>query len=380
MNRATQLRLLRAAMAGDAPPLGDEAAVDVSEYLDERRFERERALEFRARLNLVAHSSELPAPGDFVTRDVVGAPVLVVRGDDGVARAFLNVCRHRGATVEPRARGRCKRFVCPYHAWSYDRRGSLVHARHADGFPSLQAEDAGLVALSCEERGSLIWVCPDPARRLTLDPELRGLLDEVAGLGPARPQLYARESRIWRANWKLIVEGGLESYHFKIAHRSTVGPLFTDTGSIYERVGEHFRLVLPRTTMAALRGVPEPEWDLLAHANVLYTLAPNASVLVQNGHYVLVVLEPLAVDATRVDLATVARPPGEEGYSARAQEFLETNHAFTARTLHEDFTIAEQIQRGLTTGANQTLRFARFEAALRDFHAGLARRLGGAST
>ncbi len=378
MDRPTQLRLMRAALA-DNVPLGDEHAIDIAEYLDPQRFERERDVEFRTRVNLVAHSSEVAKPGAFVTRDVVDTPVLIARGDDGIVRAFLNVCRHRGATVELRERGQCKRFVCPYHAWSYDRCGSLVSVRHREGFPSLRQGETGLVELSCEERGGLIWVCPDPTCRGVLDPDCCELLDEVAALGPEHPHLYARESRVWRANWKLIVEGGLESYHFKIAHRNTVGSLFTDTGSIYEGIGDHVRLVLPRTTMASLREVPEAEWNLLEHANVLYTLVPNASILVQNGHYVLIVLHPLAVDATRVELATVSRMPGDNGYSTREQEFLHNNHTFTVRTLHEDFTIAEQIQRGLATGANQTLRFARFESALRDFHAGLERRLRSAS-
>ena len=102
------------------PPLdGEETQVPVSLYLDPDRFEAERALH-RQGLSLVAHSSEVREPGDFLTLTVGDSPVIVVRGDDGVVRAFLNVCRHRGSRVERRDRGHCKRFVCPYHAWSYE--------------------------------------------------------------------------------------------------------------------------------------------------------------------------------------------------------------------------------------------------------------------
>ena len=75
---------------------------------------------------------ELATPGAFRTMDVVGAPVILVRDDAGRARAFLNVCRHRGATVELREHGQCKRFVCPYHAWTYRTDGGLDHVRHRD--------------------------------------------------------------------------------------------------------------------------------------------------------------------------------------------------------------------------------------------------------
>jgi len=381
MDRPSELELIRDTLRGldEGVPLGDgDTTVHVERYLDPDRFERELDARHRRRLHLAAHASELAEPGDFVTRDVLGAPALLVRGDDGAARAFLNVCRHRGATVERREQGRCKRFVCPYHAWTYDRDGALAHVRLREGFPSLDERAAGLTPLACEEAGGFVWVCPDPSLRPTLDASVRAMLAEVEALGPARPSLFARASRVWRANWKILVEGGLESYHFKIAHRDTVGPFFGDTASRYERLGECFRMILPRRTLPSLRDRPEAEWRLVEHANVLYTLPPNASVLVQDGHFVMISMTPLSVDRTRVDLATVGRAPEGPEHSDRAKAFLQGNHDFTVRTLEEDFVIAEQIQRGLSTGANTHLRFAGFERALREFHEGLERELRAA--
>ncbi len=113
-------------------------------------------------MNLVAHANEVARPGEFLTRDQLGAPLLIVRGEDGAVRAFLNVCRHRGATLEGRERGECKRFVCPYHAWSYDTHGALAKVRHPTGFPTLEREAIRLAELPCVEAAGFVWVCPRP--------------------------------------------------------------------------------------------------------------------------------------------------------------------------------------------------------------------------
>lgn len=371
MDRHTELRLIDEALANPKPYRGEGAGSDhhsdVRAYLDEDRFKAERELVFRRNLNFAAHATELPNPGDFVTRDIVGSPVIIARGGDGTARAFLNVCRHRGATVELRERGQCKTFVCPYHAWVYGRDGALKHARHADGFPSLDKSTSGLVELACEEVAGFIWVCPDRHHAPTLDDHQRALLTEIEAAGPEHATFFARDTRTWRGNWKLFVEGGIESYHFKSAHRDTVGPLFTDTGSTYESFGDHMRMVLPRTSMRSLAEVPEDERRLLEHANMLYMFHPNTIALMQDGHYALIVMTPEAVDATRIEVITIARAPKGETYSDGEATFLSMNHAFTKKTLEEDFVLGEQIQRGLSTGANTQLLLATFEHALHDF-------------
>lgn len=378
MQPELEAALLAAAHAGATrrPLAGAEVHVPVERYTDPVRFERERAVVFRAAPNLVAHASELPQPGSFVTRDVVGTPVIVARGDDGVVRALVNVCRHRGATVEARPAGACKRFVCPYHAWSYAPDGALVHVRHAEGFPTLDVADSGLARLPCFEAGGLVWVVPDIGSPVTaLDAPTTQVLADIEGLLGGELAVFAAEERVWQANWKLVVDGSLESYHFKIAHRRTIGPAFADTASTHAFVGEHVRLVLPRASAEGIDDIAPDERRLVRHANVLYVMAPNVSVLVQDGHCVLVVMTPEAVDRTRIRLVTVGRAPGPEGHSDGTRRFLAANHAITVAALDEDFGLAEQIQRGITTGVNRSFRFGRFEAALGEWHARLDARL-----
>src|SRR5688500_12404068 len=112
MDQETQIRLVRRVLAHLETRTTDredaETTLDVSAYLDEGRFVRERERLFRGLPVIVAHSSELARPGDFVTHDGLGLPLLIVRGEDGVLRAHLNVCRHRGTRLESAPCGKKK--------------------------------------------------------------------------------------------------------------------------------------------------------------------------------------------------------------------------------------------------------------------------------
>jgi phenylpropionate dioxygenase-like ring-hydroxylating dioxygenase large terminal subunit len=379
MRRETELALLDASIEiarSRAPFMNQpETLIPVAKYLDPARFAQEQAL-FRRSLNVASLSTQLASPGDFVTLTLSGTPLILVRGEDGIARAFVNVCRHRGARVELRDHGRCKTFVCPYHAWTYGTDGCLKSVRHRDGFPSLRDEDACLVALSCLEAAGLLWVCPDPqVSHPDFDAPTRQLIAELEGMLGPEPTAAATDVRDWQANWKLIVDGGIESYHFRIAHKQTIGRFFGDTDSHYAFIGEHIRSILPRRSMARIDRLPVEDRHLRDHANVLYSVVPNAMFLVQKSHVEMIVSEPLAMDRTRLTISTVGRAPGPDGYTAQARTFLEENHAFTLKTLAEDFELAEQIQAGMGTGVNTHFRLGRFEGALSEWHARLDARL-----
>ena len=371
-------RCLELTRGGEPPMTDEETRIPVAEYCDEGVFTQERESIFRKALNLVAHSSQLPSPGDFITRDVAGTPVVLVRHTDGGVKAFLNVCRHRGATVELRAQGQCRRFVCPYHGWSYKTDGSLASVRHQGGFPSLDLQHTSLVELRCLEASGLIWVCPDPTvEKVAPTPSTLALFEELEGLGCAEGAVFDSETRVWNANWKLIVDGGLESYHFRVAHRNTIGPFFADNLHCFDMLGDHIRTVLPRLSILELAERPKNEWSIREHSHLVYALYPNATVLMQERHFDLIIMTPLAVDQTRIEVASVVPKPAPEGYSDKARRFWEANHAVTVATLNEDFEIAEQIQRGMHSGANEFFRFARFEGALTRWHRLRKARLGG---
>lgn len=373
MDQAKQVELLKESLShtkGKEPYMSsEEKLIPVSKYTEEAVLEKEKECLFFNEMNVIGFSNEISSPGDFITRDVMGAPVLITRDKDGTAKAFLNVCRHRGATIERKPKGNCKRFVCPYHAWTYRTDGSLASVRHKQGFPTLDLENTSLKQLPCEEAAGLLWVCPNPEKLgMSLTTETLQIAAELEALGCDDSIPFAQSTQIWNANWKLIVDGGLESYHFRVAHSDTIGSFFGDNTSTFEVVGEHIRSVLPRLSLLDLEEKDTSEWNIRDHTHLLYSLYPNASILVQERHFELILMTPLAVDQTRIDLITAARRPESGELSQKAQDYLNANHAFTKKTLDEDFVLAEEIQAGMHTGANDFFRLARFEGALTQWH------------
>lgn len=376
MDRNTELGLLAeiGRLHARKAPYLDEAVSrsPVWHYTDRERFEAEMSRIFRRLPQLVAHASELAEPGAFVTRDMSGLPLLATRDRDGEYHVFLNVCRHRGTRLVDDAAGCRHRFSCPYHAWTWNNRGELKgvpHEKH--GFPGLDKSEFGLHRLQAEVRHGFLWAAP-PGHPLDLDDYLAGLGADFEWFGADSLRVAEVTEQAWRANWKLLVEGGIESYHFRVAHRGTIGPYFCDNLSTYRTFGPHFRSILARREVADLAELPEDARHLRQTSNVLYTLFPTSSLLVQPDHVVLIQNEPIGPDETRARLVTLA--PADDDREAHWQR----NHNITVETLSEDFAIGESIQRGLRSGANEYLNFGRFEGALATFNQTVAWHLGEA--
>ena len=109
---------------------------------------------FRNHWQIAGHVSDVPNPGDYLTMDVVGERALILRGKDGVVRAFHNICRHRGSRVAAAEKGTCKNaLVCPFHGWVYNLDGTLRGAARPRSFPDLDKTEFGLMPLDLE-----IWM------------------------------------------------------------------------------------------------------------------------------------------------------------------------------------------------------------------------------
>lgn len=374
MQRSEEIALLQTLLGlkeRDALFLDEQPATQpVSAYTRPERFERERNELLPAEPRLLAHASELDGPDCFLRSDLGGRPLLLLRGSDNRARVFLNVCRHRGTRLVDEPSGCRARFACPYHAWTWNSRGQFVGAPHFEaGFPGLDASHLGLTALPCVERYGFIWLMP-AGRPDDLDTYLHGVGADLDWLGLDTLRVVSAEQAVWRANWKLVVEGGLESYHFRVAHRATIAPLFQDTLSSYKCFGPHFRSVLPRAALPDLKDKPTSQWRIRQCANLVYTLFPTSSLLVQSDHVAWIRHEPLAADRTRIRVTTLV--PRD---SARPEAYWQKNHDLTNQTLREDFDLAERIQVGLDSGANTVLHFGRYEGALAHFNRHINTRL-----
>ena len=336
----------------------------VDHYQSEIIFDEERESIFARLPAVAAHACEIPNPGDFVKREAAGRSIIVTRDAEGKARAFLNVCRHRGTQLVSEESGCKHRFTCPYHAWTYANSGELVSAPHLEsGFPDLDKAQYSLKALQCDERFGFIWVVANPEVTVDFEQYFAPIADEAEALDLADMAIAREEKKIHKSNWKILVEGGLESYHFKVAHRKTIGPYFEDNLSSYQILGDHMRSVLMRSSMHALKELPPSQWRLRDHANIIYTFFPTTQLLVQQDHVVWINSRPVSATETELRLVTLAPISRLE-----EDEYWDKNHRITSNTLNEDFVIGESIQAGLATGANEHMTFGRFEGALPEFN------------
>ena len=372
MDRATELSLIDELLALKARKSAflDEAVETnpVDHYLNEERFQAEQKKLFQRFPNAAAHISELPDAGSFVRRSVGGLPVLITRDKEGAVNAFLNVCRHRGTRLVDDEKGCKHRFTCPYHAWTYSSSGDLVGAPHFDeGFPGYDKSDLSLVRLRCEERHGLIWVWQDPENKIDLGSFFEDLDQDFATLNIADMTVAAQSVETRKANWKILLEGGIEAYHFRVAHRATIGPHFEDNLSSYKNFGPHMRAVLPRTSMKSLTEQDRDTWRLRDHANVLYTFFPSNQFLVMQDHLVWIRSDPQSAGETTLHLSTLAPTSGPDA-EGKDEAHWRRNHQITMMTLDEDFTIGDSMQSTLASGANQSMVFGRFEGALGQFN------------
>ena len=335
-------------------------------YASPERVVREMRSLFHGTPLIAAHGCELPGPGDFLTRSLSGLPLLMTRDRDGAVHAFLNVCRHRGARLVADEKGCRNSFSCPYHAWTWSNRGELRGIPHGQsGFPDLDRTEFGLRRLPAEERHGLIWVLPDPDGSTDFEAFSAPLAKEFEWIG--MPDLAVADSERFDidANWKILVEGGIEAYHFKVAHRDTIGPHFQDNLSSYAMFGPHMRSVLPRLSLDTVHDLSPEKRSIRDHVNVLYSVFPTKQFLVMQDHVAWISLDPLSESRTTVRIATLA--PSAEVTQDRADHWRR-NHAITRMTLAEDFEIGAAVQAGLSSGANGSLTFGRYEGALNRFN------------
>ncbi len=163
----------------------------------------------------------LPNPGDYLTMEIAGEPIIVLRDRDGQLRAMSNVCRHRMSTLLE-GRGTVRAIVCPYHAWTYNLDGSLRGAPAMTLNEGFCKDQIALPTVRCAEWLGWIMVtlnpdAPDP------DLALKGVEDLVGYLDMASYRETFRESFRWATNWKVLAENFMESYHLPVCHEGTIG-------------------------------------------------------------------------------------------------------------------------------------------------------------
>jgi choline monooxygenase len=236
-------RVHAAARAGVGDLAPTTMRIPNAHYTDPSILEAELRTSFAAPL-LVMPSSSVPNSGDFRTIDLMGTPVVVVRGADGRARVLLNACRHRGAQIAEGV-GCTRRLTCVYHGWVYDTEGTLVGIPGREGFDDIDVTEHGLVELPSEERHGYVWALRDPAGTLDLDTHLGPFDAELAAWGYDYDVAAVMELEL-ASNWKCALEAFMETYHFPYVHgNSMVGQNTFANIVTFDQIGRHHRLGVP---------------------------------------------------------------------------------------------------------------------------------------
>jgi phenylpropionate dioxygenase-like ring-hydroxylating dioxygenase large terminal subunit len=351
----------------------------VTTYTDPARLQREQRELFHREPLLIGFASELARPGDYKTDDYSGVPILVVRGRDGRLRAFLNVCRHRGAKVVAGC-GSARVFSCPYHAWTYDLAGQVTHIPEERCFPDVKAERPSLAPLPLCEKHGLVWViampAADGATSFDVDAWLGAeLADELEAYNFAVWPHYETRVLHKKMNWKLAIDTFHEGYHIGALHRKTIAPLFVNAVD-FKAFGPHLRMSIARSKIIRLKDKPESEWDAMWNTALVYTMLPNA-VLVMNGDHAE--LWRIFPEENQVDRSVVAlsfyipKPVASDEEKRHWDANVDLTMLFVEQ---EDFAVGESIQAGFLSGAQSHTVYGQNEPALIHFHRSLHQMMG----
>jgi phenylpropionate dioxygenase-like ring-hydroxylating dioxygenase large terminal subunit len=202
-------------------PFNQARAMPKSVYTSAEFLEQEQKHVFAHDWLSAGRADALANPGDYLTMDIAGEPIIVLRDREGALRAMSNVCRHRMSKLLE-GRGNVRSIVCPYHAWTYNLDGSLRGAPAMGLNESFCKDQIALPTVRCQEWLGWIMVtlnpdAPDPYVVLKDVENLVGYLDM------ASYKETFRESFRWATNWKVLAENFMESYHLPVCHSGTIG-------------------------------------------------------------------------------------------------------------------------------------------------------------
>ncbi|RIK42566.1 MAG: (2Fe-2S)-binding protein [Chloroflexi bacterium] len=351
-------------------------------YHDQEVFDWEIEAWFRQEWLFVGREEDLPETGSFFRVDAFGENIVVVRGNDGVIRAFYNVCRHRGSTIIEEDAGRIVRFQCPYHAWIYDLTGKLRPPMHTDTLENFSCEAFSLIPVHVGTWAGHIFISlaeePMPFEEHLGD--FRSHFDRFNLHELRRTDRIVYDTR---ANWKGIVENYEECYHCPGVHPllNHITPVTLPGGSLrgdgqwacgwmilddqFETMSMdgylHGRKVLPTMTPDDLRRI----YYAVVWPNLLFSLHPDFLML----HY----LWPLAPDRTTIVCELYFHP------DAMAEPDFDSSgpREFWDLTNRQDWHVCELQQRGTASRSYTPGRYANNEGGVHWFDLQVADRYAG---
>ncbi len=376
VRRGLALRALNHVRRGTTDQADTHMRLPIAAYLDEARYREEVQRVFVDGPIAVALSLELSEPGSYRAFTVLSKPLLLTRDAQGQVRAFLNVCRHRGAQVCEGGSGVKDRFTCPYHAWTYDSTGALVKVYGDDAFGAFDVAERGLTELACEERHGVVFCCLNPRRTFSIDPWLQDMGEPLAALQLDNWVLYEQRD-LAGPGWKVAFDGYLEVYHHDIVHRSTVGQHTIGNLLVHDTFGPHQRLTFGRKTLKEVTGELQGDWDPDEYIRIVHSVFPNLSISgIVGGHCLVSQIFPGDDLASTVTRQSILCAPGEQ--DAAWEEAASTFSRLALEAVRdEDYALGLSVQSALPSGANADFLLGRNEPGVQHYHRTLAAIMDG---
>lgn len=346
-------------------------------YYDAAYYALEREAVFRRSWLQIGHVCELPEAGNFIRREVevLGASVLVVRGRDGILRAFHNVCTHRGTQLVDEAEGKRANFSCPYHRWTFATDGRLLSAPDFESF-GLAKEDCSLPSIALEICGGLIFINFAPQQ--SLREEMGEFFERLEQFPSAQATGFSEYVYEIGANWKLTYDNFQENYHLQFIHPRSGAPAVGAENPFgypvkYEFSGPHRGQTIwtnPEVKPGFVQGVSFGKAAGFAMADGLagpyardyLALFPNMFILGSPAQPFSHTIWPLGPDRSRGVIRLYWK--GEDDCASRryAREYAMAS----ARDIHaEDRHLIEAGQKGLSSGALKNIHFQTQESLCR---------------
>ena len=324
------------------------------------------------------HTDELPESGSFYLFKRTGSPILIVRGKDGVVRAFYNTCRHRGAPLVKDCTGKVEGLVCGYHGWTYSLTGELVNLRDKRDFPGLDMSEHSLVGVRCELFGNWVFVNEDPAAQPLL--EHLGVIPEyLEQIQPTQVRFVSRKSYPVKCNVKVLLDAFLEVYHLKSIHTKTVDRFLDHRGTSITLWPHGHSLMLtpnrrPDWEDPGTKGMRriETATEITRSNNPSYNFYPNLVTPVDATGNPFILFWPAGDREMEIEVVWFAPDWG----GGEMHPLWETRLSNFERILEEDTQFAVQIQESIESAAFRGITLNYQERRIYHWHEELDRRIG----
>ena len=350
--------------------------VPASHYVSDDQAAVEIDKMFKQRPLLVALTPHIPNPGDYLAHDVLDTGVLLVRDRQGVARAYLNACRHRGARLAD-GMGNKATFSCPFHAWNWGLDGRIIARPNShDGFAAADERYDQLVTLPCYETAGMIFVLLEGEDiEAKVESLIGAALPDIASFDIANTEYIDHRTTALPCNYKFFLDGFAETYHIAPLHKETISPFYYSNSTLVDQLDGVVHLISPRKTIDREFEKPKAEQGaVLPYCTTEYLLAPNVLLTHQVDHIQFWTVYPVdGANNCRVELSLFWPKPMDDEARHKAETNVDLVWDVTTK---EDFPQSVAIHKSLASGALPHLVFGRNEPGLIYYHQNIANAIG----